>query len=202
MKTVLSIFLLIISISFTVQSKLYEGIYEYKTDTFYESIELNTDYKFKYNYRLHSINYGLEGNYRVKGNSLILDSSPQKDKIIVRESKKGNKNNVRFCITDKLGTPFNYTLYVIDKENDTITLKNQWESSKLKNRTIKSFYIVDSKGLETPLYQIQGTKTNYFKVQMETKRVLDNEVWKITEKTITPRGNNGKYQSYVLKKNN
>lgn len=196
----MSIFILIICLSFTKQSKLNEGIYEYKTENFYESIELNENYKFKYNYRQNPISYSIEGNYKIKGNNLILDSSPQKDKIIVRESKKGNKKKFRFCVTDKLGIPFNYTLYAIRKSNDTITLKNQWEKSKIKDIAIKSFYIVDSKGLKTPTYHIEGTKTNYFEVMMETKRVMDNEVWKIKGEIITPIGINGKYQSYKLKK--
>lgn len=200
MRGIILILVLITCLSFKVQSNLNEGVYEYKSGNFYESIKLNANYKFEYSYRLNPISYSLEGNYRIKGDSLILDSSPQRDKIIVRESKKGNKRNFRFCVADKLGVPFNYTLYAITKENDTITLANQWENSKIKNTAIRSFYIVDSKGLKTPTYLIQGTNTNHFEIIMETKRVMDNEVWKIKEDIITPIGNNGEYQPYTLKK--
>lgn len=202
MRRIIYIFVLTLCTSFTIQSNLYEGIYEYKSDKFYERIELDKDFRFKYDFRLHSINYSLEGNYRVKGDSLILDSNPQRDKVIVKERKKGKKNNIRFCVKDKLGESFNYTLYVINKLNDTIALSNQWSNSKLKDKKIESFYIVDSKGLRTPLYKIKGTQTNYFEVQMETIRVLDNEVWQIRDSSILPKGMNGKNQTYVLNKIN
>jgi len=200
MKKVLCILTVILLTSFTIQLKTHEGVYEYKADKFYESIELGKDFNFKYEYHFHSLSYSLEGDYSIKGDSLILDSNPQRDKIIVREYKKGNKNNVRFCVTDKLGTPINYTLYAINKENDTITLSNQWHKSKLKNKELESFYIIDSKGLKTPLYNIEGEKTNYFEVQMETVRVLDNEVWKIKDNSILPKGMNSKNQNYFLNK--
>ena len=200
MRRIIHIFVLVLCTSFTIQSNLYEGTYKYKSDKFFERIKLDKDFRFKYDYRLHSISYSLEGNYRVKGDSLILDSSPQRDKVIVKERKKGNKNNIKFCVIDKLGESFNYTLYAINKVNDTITLSNQWSSSKLKDIKIESFYIVDSKGLRTPLYNIKGKRTNYFEVQMETIRVLDNEVWQITGNSIKPRGMNGKNQSYKLDK--
>lgn len=200
MRGILLIFILITCLSFKIKSNLHEGVYEYKSGNFYESIELKANYKFEYNYRLNPISYSLEGNYRIKGDSLILNSSPQRDKIIVRESKKGNKKNFRFCVVDKLGVPFNYTLYAITKENDTITLTNQWKNSKIKNIPIRSFYIVDSKGLKTPTYLIQGTNTNHFEIIMETKRVMDNEIWKIKDNIITPIGMNGEYQPYSLKK--
>lgn len=202
MKKIIYIFALILCTSFTVQSNLYEGIYEYKSDEFYERIELDKDFRFKYNFRFHSISFSLEGNYRVKGDSLILDSNPQRDKLIVIERKRGNINNVKFCVKDKSGESFNYTLYAIDKDNDTIALSNQWSTSKLKDKKIDSFYIVDSKGLRTPLYKIKGTKTNYFDVQMETIRVLDNEIWQIHGNSISPKGMNGENQDYVLIKTN
>lgn len=200
MRGIVYIFGLVLCTSFAFQSNPYEGIYEYKSNNFYERIELGKDFRFKYNYHFHSVAYSLQGNYRIKGDSLILDSNPQRDKIIVKEHKKGNKNKTRFCVKDKLGESFNYTLYAINTQDDTITLSNQWSKSKLIDEKIESFYIVDSKGLRTPSYEIKGTRTNSFEVQMETTRVMDNEVWQITGNSISLKGMNGKNQSYKLEK--
>lgn len=200
MRGIIYIFVLVLFTSFTIQTNQYEGIYEYKSDNFYERIELDENFKFNYDYRLNSITYSLKGDYRIKGDSLILDSNPQRDKVIVKERKKGNEKNVRFCVKNKFGESFNYTLYAINKDGDTITLLNQWRKSKLKDEKIESFYIVDSKGLRTPWYEIKSTRTNYYEIQMEAIRVLDNEVWNISRNSIIPRGMNGETQSYKLDK--
>ena len=200
MKKVKYILILILFTSFTIQSSFYDGIYEYKSDRFYERITLGKDFKFKYDFHWHNISYSLNGNYIVKGDSLILDSNPQRDKLIVRESKKGNANNLKFCINDKLGEHFNYSLHLINKNKDTLNLCNQWKSSKIKGKKIESFYITDSKGLKTPLYPIKGIRTNYFEIQMETIRVFDNEVWKMNSKSIRPKGMDGENQDYKLEK--
>lgn len=200
MRGIIYIFVLMLFTSFTIQTNQYEGIYEYKSDNFYERIELDKNFKFNYDYRLNSITDSLKGDYRIKGESLILDSNPQRDKVIVKERKKGNEKNVRFCVKNKFGESFNYTLYAINKDGDTITLLNQWRKSKLKDEKIESFYIVDSKGLRTPLYEINSTRTNYYEIQMEAIRVLDNEVWNLSRNSIIPRGMNGETQSYKLDK--
>lgn len=183
-----------------VSLKFSEGIYEYKRKGFYESINLYDGYKFKYNYRSNFISFTTRGNYRIIGDSLILDSHPQKNKIIVREQRKGKKNKLRFQVTDKLGKPIHYTLFIISKEKDTVVLPNQWNSSKCNNKEILSFYIIDSKGLKTPMYYPKGTRTNYFEVQMETDRVFENEVWKIMDDKIFTKGMDGQNQSYFLER--
>lgn len=200
MKKIIYLFVLLLCTSYMNQSDFNEGIYEYKSGMLYERMELNKDFHFKYDYHFHFISFSLEGNYRIKGDSLILDSSPQRDKVIVREYRKGSNNKLTFNVKDKLGASFNYFLFLISKDNDTITLSNQWSESKLRNKKIESFYIVDSKGLRTPLYKIKGAHTNFFEIQMEPIRVLDNEVWRIQNYSIFPKGMNGENQNYVLNK--
>jgi hypothetical protein len=190
----------LIFLSFSIPQKIQEGIYEYKSGFFYEKIELKKNFKFKYEYHTEFIQSNLVGNYRIKGDSLILDSSPQRDKIIVKESLKGNLNRVRFSVTDKKGVPMNYHLYIITKSNDTIILKDQFIKSKLKCGDLKSFYIFDTKGLKSPTYDVVGLRTNYFEVQFETNRVLDNEIWVIDNNRIYPKGLNGEKQNYCLTK--
>ena len=200
MKRILISIIGILLLSFSVPKNNQEGIYEYKTRYFNEKIELGIDYKFQYEYRKEFIQFNIDGNYRIKGDSLILDSSPQRDKIIVKESSKGNLKTIRFKVTDKIGSPLNYKLSLITRDNDTITLINQYFESKLKIKNLKSFYIYDTKGLKSPTYDIVGLRTNYFEIQFETKRVFDNEVWKIKNDKITPKGLNGEIQKYFLTK--
>lgn len=176
----------------------FHGVYELKTNRFYENIKLMPNNEFSYKYNVHFINYTLEGNYFVKGDSLILNSNPHRDKVIVRETKMGRKNITTFKVTDKQGIPFNYTLYCVARNNDTIVLKNQNNNSKVKDKEIIEFYIVDTKGLKTPSYIIKGERTNCFGIQMETKRSFDNEVWQIKDNTVLPRGMDSEYQDYVL----
>jgi hypothetical protein len=200
MKRIIITLIGILLLSFSFPNKNKKEIYEYNGEFFNEKIELGEDYKFKHEYRTEFLQIYLKGNYRIKGDSLILDSSPQRDKIIVRESSKGRLNTHKFKVVDKTSNPINYQLHLISKNHDTITLKNQYIESKLTVKDLKSFYIYDTKGLKSPTYNIVGLRTNYFEIQFETNRVLDNEVWRINEDQIFPLGMNGEKQNYFLTK--
>jgi hypothetical protein len=178
------------------------GIYTYSRENFHETLKLNENFTFKYNLSIHFIKQEVSGNYVIVGDSLVLNSFPQRDKIIVKESLKGNLNNKKFIVNDKDGHPFNYQLFLINKNNDTTIVKNQNFKSKIKIDHLNKFYIIDSKGLKSPTYSLKGTNTNYFDVQFETYRVFESEKWIIDEKNkkIKPIGLNGKYQNYHLTK--
>jgi hypothetical protein len=64
---------------------------------------------------------------------------------------------------------------------------------------LKAFYIIDSGGITSPIYNIEGSKTNEFKVLFETRRVFENEEWEIKEFQIIPKDSTGKIQNYFLK---
>jgi len=200
MKRIVITLISILLLSFSFLAKNKKGIYEYNGEFFNEKIELGKDFKFKHEYRTEFLQMSLEGNYRIKGDSLILDSSPQRDKILVKERSKGKLNTHRFRVVDKTGYPINYQLYLITKNHDTITLKNQYIESKLTIKDLKSFYIYDTKGLKSPTYNVVGLRTNYFEIQFETNRVLDNEVWRIKDNQISPLGMSGEKQNYFLTK--
>ena len=197
-KNIVVLLILIVCSSFILKDGF--GVYKYKTDRFYESIELKKNYTFKYMYSMHNIKLVVNGNYRIIGDSLILDSNPQKDKIIVNEDSKGNLGNNKFIITDKYDNPFNYTLSIISQKGDTLILKNQWIKSKIKNVKIKEFYITDSKGLKSPTYLIKGKQSNCFRIFFETKRVFENEIWKINDDKIFPNNLSGEKVRYFLTK--
>ncbi|CAM3555339.1 hypothetical protein ESV24_15190 [Aequorivita lipolytica] len=200
MKTILTI-LIFITISCYGQDKV-TGIYSYSREHFSETLQLNDNYTFKYNFMMHFIRQEIIGNYVVAGDSLILNSFPQRDKIIVQENLKGNFRNKKFQVTLKDGYSFNYQLYLITKSNDTIISKNQISRSRSRINELKSFYIIDSKGLKSPTYFLKGTNTNYFDVQFEHIRVFESEKWIIDKKLekIRPIGMDNEYQNYFLSK--
>lgn len=186
--------------SLLINKENHLGKYLYKNDRYYESIELKEDNKFIYFSKQEFINYEIRGNYNSRGDSLVLDSSPQRDKIIVQESKKGSQKCNVIVVTDKMGVNIQYSLFLILDDNKEKKLANQWEKSKIKDQKIKGFYIIDAKGLKSPIYFKKGKFSNYFKVQFETNRVFDNETWYLNNNKIKPKGLNGEFQNYVLEK--
>jgi hypothetical protein len=200
MKFILTILILITSNSYGQNNMT--GIYSYSTEHFSETLQLNANYTFKYNLRMHFIRQEIIGNYLVVGDSLVLNSFPQRDKIIVIENLKGNFRNKEFHVNHKDGHPFNYQLYLITESNDTVISKNQNSKTKIKIDELKSFYIIDTKGLKSPTYFLKGTNTNYFDVQFENIRVFESEKWIIDKKLekIIPLGMDNEYQNYYLAK--
>lgn len=177
------------------------GKYSYGISHFYEDIELCQDNKFMYNVNFNFSQYQVKGNYHILNDSLILNSYPQKERIIVFETNKGKMQNVTFEVLTKNNQYFNYNIILILNNDEEIHIVNQWKKTKLKKIDIKGFYIVDKNGLKSPKYIIIGKFTNYYKILFESSRVFENESWGITKNKITPRGFNGKLQNYCLEKN-
>ena len=141
----------------------------------------------------------LDGNWQIRGNNLILDSSPQRDRLIVIESLTPKLSYKLVNVTNKGGENIHYYLYGITASNDTIALRDQYISSKIDKR-INTFYLISTGGLKSPLYTIQGSKTNTFDVLFETTRVFENESWEINGHTITPNCPGGYKQNFKLTK--
>ncbi|TRX34901.1 hypothetical protein [Flavobacterium restrictum] len=201
MKTAIFIFISIV-LSLSINKDTYLGKYIYKSRNYYESIDLKDNNQFIYSYKNEFINYEIKGNYKINSDSLILDSNPQRDKIIVKEKNRGNKNSNLIIVKDKEGNNLTYHIYLVLVDDKVICLKDQWEKSKIKNQTIKGFYLVDTKGLKSPTYLKKGKFSNHFEVQFETKRVFENETWHLEKDKIKPIGMDGEYQNYYLEKNN
>lgn len=176
------------------------GTYSYETEHYLEKIELKDNNTFIYTLNSEFIKYNIFGNFNLRKDSLILDSYPQKDKMIVRESKQGNKNIITIKVTDKMGENIHYNLFITDFNDTKDSIIGQWNSSLIKHKKIKSFYIRDSKGLQSPEYKIKGKFSNSFAVQFETRRIFENEAWLIKDDKIYPKGSNGKEQNYYLLK--
>jgi hypothetical protein len=201
MKTTIFIFISII-FSLPINKENHKGQYSYKNRNYYESINLKENSQFIYNYKNEFISYEIKGNYKINDSNLVLDSNPQRDKIIVKESNKGNKKNSLIIVRDKESNILTYHIYLILLNDEIICLKDQWDKTKIKNQEIKGFYIVDTKGLKSPVYLKKGKFSNHFVVLFETKRVFENETWLIEKDKIKPIGMDGEYQNYYLEKNN
>jgi len=201
MKFILSIFILVVFSSLTTK-EYYEGTYLYNSLNFHEEITLLNNGKFIYSCKNEFLRTNIEGNYHIYNDSLFLDSYPQRDKLLVNEQSKGKKNTVYFDVKDKNGTPIHYTLYLLLENNTVFTIENQWDKTKVKDKKIKGFYIVDKKGLRSPTYYNKGLFSNCFKVNFETNRVFENEIWVFENNKLKPKGLNGVYQGYYLTKNN
>ncbi|KIX21484.1 hypothetical protein SY27_07190 [Flavobacterium sp. 316] len=187
--------------SLSINEENYAGQYSFKSRNYYESINLKESRQFIYNYKNEFISYEIKGNYRISNDSLVLDSNPQRDKIIIKEYNEGNKKNSLIIVKDKEGNILTYHIYIILLDDKVICLRDQWDKTKIKNQTIKGFYIVDTKGLQSPTYFKKGKFSNNFEVQFETKRVFENEIWIIEKDKIKPIGMDGEYQNYYLEKN-
>lgn len=187
---------------FLVYSGIPFGKYSYKTNYYFESLELKANNQFVFLSKQEFISYEIKGNYytRNNGDSLVLDSNPHRDKIIVSESNQGEQESITIAVTNKTGDLIHYSLFLILKNEKIVSLDDQWDKSIINAEKLKAFYLIDSKGLKSPTYYVKGEFSNYFKVQFETKRVFENETWYIKDNKIYPRGLNGEIQNYFLEK--
>ncbi|WP_417364544.1 hypothetical protein [Galbibacter sp.] len=177
------------------------GKYSYSQRHFSESLQLNADYTFQYELKMELFQQKINGNYNVVGDSLILNSFPQRDKIIVDEKSKKAEKNI-FRVTNKSGHLVNYQLTITTDEGKVVELKDCYDKVKTNYSNIRSFHIIDTKGLKSPEYLIKGKQTNYFEIRFETIRVFENEKWFVNNglKQINPIGMDGEFQNYNLTK--
>lgn len=175
-------------------------VFTYKAPYYYESIDLLENGSFVYYSKSEFIKTEVKGNWQIRNDSiLVLDSSPQRSKITVLESRKRSKKST-FQIRNTDNRQIYYNLYLITKDNDTLAFKNQFDKTVVLGN-FSSFYVVDTKGQYSPIYKILGSRSNIFDITIEEKRVFENEYWKYYGKYIVPLGLDGKYSNYKLVKN-
>lgn len=180
------------------------GKYEYKANHYWEYINLKENNMFEFQSVRHMS--GVEkvsGRYIISGDSLILNSVPQREKIIVKEKYlRKNRNNYSFNITDRsdffVQNNLNLNLSFDDGTVQSIQIPfGEFNVKCIKK--IKSFYIGNI-GLKFPNYNLKSDVTNTFDVKLEFKRIFDNEIWLFEEGKIKPIGVDGQYQKYFLVK--
>lgn len=178
------------------------GVYTYQSLNYKGRLELKENNQFLYSEKNEYYNFEVKGSYFTNGDTLILNSVPQKDKLLVYE-KYINRQKLIFNVKNKLDKyPLTYHLYIITENDSLIELREQWDKSKLDYMKIKSFYIIDYKGLKSPLYYVKGKHSNYFEVFFEPTRVFENEVWLFNaDREIIHKGLDEEYRKFTLKKN-
>ena len=190
---------IVVSQNLALENQL-PGIYHYAAPHYMEQLQLMENGRFVSVIKTEFLALKTAGNWQFRNDSIILDSQPQKDKLIVLEAKKRNRNNL-FTVTDKNGDNIIYRLVLTLKNGDTVILKDQFKRSRFKG-DVQSFRIIDSKGLESPEYRVKGQGSNFFTIFFETSRVFENEGWYIENGEITPRRFDGKEQKFKLVKRN
>lgn len=181
-----------------------EGTFQYKRQrpVYDEKLILYPNNSFEYSLKMDmGIYLRNTGNWLQRDSCLILDSYPQKEKMIVWESYEKTKTGIIVEVMSKDNKqPMYYHLTVIFSNKDTIVFKDQYIKTIIKERPI-SFWIVNTNGLKSTEYKIKSLEANTIKVFFENDRVFENEDWRIIDThKIQPRGLDGKYYNYYLEK--
>lgn len=179
-----------------------EFTYQYTNGTYFyrETLVLHKNGSFIYENIKHL--GGTEkvfGNWQQRSDTIVLDSHPQRDRMIVEEFSRKKMKGFYISVLDKQKKPIHYSMYAITRQNDTLILQNQWKYSYLKKQ-IQSFYIIDSKGLKSPFYSVKGINSNTLQVYFETIKIFENESWLFQNDSIIPRNYQGDFQKYSLTK--
>lgn len=191
------LYLLIILLFCKQDDKIKLGTYSYQINQYHESITFKHNHTFIYKLSITFFNLETKGKYYIQNDTIFFNSLPQKDRIIVYEDYKKNKKTSVFDVYDKDKHRISYHLYITTRDDKVFVLRDQWGKINVNLDNVKSFYIKDTKGLNSPIYNIIG-QTNYFEVYFETKRVFENESWTLKNGKITPRSFNGDLQNYYL----
>ncbi len=190
--------MLLLSVSANLRNTS-DSVYLYKSSHYYESINLSKDGTFSYYQKTEFTKSEIEGNWQLRSDSiLVLDSRPQKSKLVVFETHKKNRKTI-FRIRNTKDNLIHYSIFLISNKGDTIEYKEQFDKTVVEGK-FSSFYILDTKGLLSPLYEIQGTRTNFFDIKFEEQRIFENEYWKYYGQYIVPLGFDKKYAKYKLVK--
>lgn len=172
------------------------GEYQFSNSYYGESILLKPDGRFIYKRRHQLAHFEVLGNWQLRNDSIILDSYPQHDRLIVYESAKKSRKSV-VHVRDKENHLFTYHLFYQTVDNRDYVMKDQWNQSEIPYK-VKSFYVIDVNGMKSPVYLVKGSKSNIFNVLFETNKVFENESWAIDKNKIQPKRDDGENQNYRL----
>ena len=168
-----------------------QGIYINKNleNVVFDSLILLNNHTFKFYYlRKKCMTIGsVEGYYCLNGDTLILNSTPQRyDIIIIPRPKKNNKKldfKTYFKVRDEFRLPFSYSLFAITHDNDTLKFTNQFDMTVIEKQKIRSIYIIPDCGPKTSSVFLRRY-ANYFEVYVNTDRIMDGEKWIIRNNKI------------------
>lgn len=186
-----------ILLSFRLYSQELKSTYEYRTSYYHETLNLFHDGSFRYFVTQELSHEEIKGNWQFRNDSiLVLDSSPQKSKMLVFENqKKGDE--ITFRVQNMSKQDIHFNLYLITETNDTLLFRDQYKKT-ITNKRFSSFYIIDVNSNKSPTYKREGLRSNIFDIMLATERVFDNEHWKYYNDYIIPIGIDGEYSNYKL----
>lgn len=184
------------------QSDLF-GTFKYKryNPLYIETLILHPNGHFDYSLEMDmGVYYRNIGNWQQRDSCLILDSNPQKEKMLIMEFYEKQQKEIKVKVISKDSRiPMYYHLTAVLSNNDTIVFKDQYMETIIKERPI-SFWITNTVGLRSSEYKIKSVG-NRIEVLFENERVFENEQWKvINTNRIKPRGLNGYFYNYYLEK--
>ena len=179
------------------QNSIKHGEYVFKGDKYFECLNLEKKGTFSYRIDREMLHIKTYGNWQIRNDSLILDSNPQKEKLIVWEKRVKRYRKFKINVLDKNKSPMYYSVFAIMVNGDTLTRREQFDNTVF-SKPVKMFTIEDTKGLVSPFYIIQGSSINQCKVFFEHTRTFENERWKIINGNIIPKGLDGLEQKFQL----
>ena len=175
-------------------------IYKYQNSNTSEILILKSNSTFEYQYKQNFLDISVNGYWSINKDSLVLNSAPQRDRLIVFEKRDTLSEDLYiFKVLNKKNEEIMYHLNLSDRSGQETYLKDQFGISEVDKSTIDlgSFSVKDTKGLTSPTYNLVGSKANYFEIFFETQRVFEAEIWIIINNELIPRtmsGNQGNYR--------
>lgn len=175
-------------------------IYKYQNSNASGILILKSNSTFEYQYKQNFLDISVNGYWSINKDSLVLNSAPQRDRLIVFEKRDTLSEDLYiFKVLNKKNEEIMYHLNLSDRSGQETYLKDQFGISEVDKSTIDlgSFSVKDTKGLTSPTYNLVGSKANYFEIFFETQRVFEAEIWIIINNELIPRtmsGNQGNYR--------
>lgn len=174
------------------------GKYTYKQIGGYSeelNLELNNIFCFKE--KSLGSNYETQGTWSLKDSILILTSYDQKN-LIVQENRDTKSKVYTINVVSDCGNLMFYHLELIINDNDTLILRDQFESSKVKTQFSK-FRITGTNGIKSIIYTVSSEDSNVFDVKFKNKRIFSAEPWIIIDdNNIRPKNHDGNYRRSTL----
>lgn len=210
-------------IEISAQDKEYIGTYIhvlqedtslFRTNRLFEEIKLYSNGFFEYTSKQNPIQTlrgcQIKGNWKTRGDTLIMDSHPQKSRIneiVYLHKRKRKRKKIRFTVMvkDFQGRQvYDCRLYLInDNSQDTLMLRDKKGIFKIKNKKFSSYYVgggygnIKSSNLPLPSsgYETRVKKIN---ISFYPYRVFENERWIFTQKGLKSKNSSGDYKPYYL----
>ncbi len=176
--------------------------FEYRSERRFESLELRDENTFKYVFRNEFLRDTISGVYKIIGDSIILTSINRSEDYVVTEAEKGDGKIYLLDFKNYKNESFHYDLFLCNTVGEETRVRSQWNFSEVKKKNIKSFYIIETKGVKSPVYFLTKKRVNIYKIKWSGKRVFQNETWfyDCENGSIVPKGYNKESQKYSLKK--